>query len=364
MNIPTFDESVHIDIPLYIIDKSAGGRMRVWHIAADATGYVITHGLLHGEKQSKRTNVLSGKSTRTIREQIELEVNSKVNRQIDKGYSRSMSEAQKGTTNALGLLKPMLAQTFEKVKNVNEKEGHVQRKYDGHRCLITRQQGEVMAYSRNGKPITSIQHILDDIDIAEGETLDGELYHHGTPLQTISSWVRKAQESSKLLKYYNYDIIASVDFAERLELMRGKAHGSNVVIAETWLASDVHSLYGLLELVREQGYEGLILRQPNYSYEDGKRSKGLLKIKAWFDDEFKIIGISESKDGWAILDVITHDGKEFSVTAPGTVQEKEDILDNADDYLGKYVQIQYSGLTKAGVPFHPVATFFRNKGEE
>ena len=33
-------------------------------------------------------------------------------------------------------------------------------------------------------------------------------------------------------------------------------------------------------------------------YEDGKRSGSLIKLKDWLDQEFKIVDVSASADGW------------------------------------------------------------------
>ena len=52
------------------------------------------------------------------------------------------------------------------------------------------------------------------------------------------------------------------------------------------------------------------------------------------------------------------------VSAPGNMDDKVRILTEADNYIGKSVNVKYSNITKDGVPFHPVATAFRSKHEE
>jgi hypothetical protein len=99
------------------------------------------------------------------------------------------------------------------------------------------------------------------------------------------------------------------------------------------------------------------LRNGNFPYEDGKRSKSLLKIKSVQDSEFIVIDIERAKDlSMAILICKTNYGKEFRVSAPGTIEQKVHALYFKDSYVGKYVRVEYQNLTIDGIPFHPVAT--------
>lgn len=82
-------------------------------------------------------------------------------------------------------------------------------------------------------------------------------------------------------------------------------------------------------------------------------------MKKWFDYEFLVINIKESADGWAILTCIISN-KTFTVSAPGTMSEKIHVLNNMEDYIGKKVTVKYSQITKDGIPFHPVATGWRD----
>jgi hypothetical protein len=119
-----------------------------------------------------------------------------------------------------------------------------------------------------------------------------------------------------------------------------------------------------LREARAEGMEGIMIRHTSSGYEDGKRSKALLKVKVWIDDEYQIIGISESKDGWAILECKLPTGGSFSVSAPGSIMEKKGVLAQKESFIGRWVTVQYAELTKDGIPFHPVATMYRNKDEE
>ena len=140
---------------LLIVDNK--GQLRVWTIDAVSDGFVISHGVYDGAVQHKHEHVPHGKVNRSVEEQIELQMDSRVNKQRDKGYVDTIEQALAGrATNQLGLKKPMLAQTYDKV-DIDYSSAFVQRKYDGNRCIITNTDGVITAYSRNGKCIDSIE---------------------------------------------------------------------------------------------------------------------------------------------------------------------------------------------------------------
>ena len=103
----------------------------------------------------------------------------------------------------------------------------------------------------------------------------------------------------------------------------------------------------------------MISRHGTKGYAVGARSSSLIKVKQTLDNEFTCIAITESKDGWAVLTCEDHVGRQFGVSAPGTIEQKRDVLYNAADYTGRKLTVEYSQLTKDGKPFHPVAIRWR-----
>ena len=102
-----------------------------------------------------------------------------------------------------------------------------------------------------------------------------------------------------------------------------------------------------------------MLRTNDRGYEPGKRSSQILKAKRWLDSEFCVVDITASADGWAILHCANPFGPTFKVSAPGTIQQKTEVLNNKDLYIGRCVTVEYADLTKDRVPFHPVALNWR-----
>jgi len=337
---------------------TATGAIQQWSIMKQKRSLYIVYGQLGGALQEKIEEVEINQSGRSLAEQIELRADSRINKQIDKGYCYTIEEARQSVgLNANKLLKPMLAQQLKNSK-IDIKKCFVQYKYNGHRCLITNTGKRNIAYSRNGKPINTINHILDDLNIPDGLTLDGELYIHGMALQDAGSLIRKVQPGNEQLAFICYDVMKPDKYEHRLDFLCNLIIPSSVKIAPTQ-SPGIKDINENLHIAIEDGYEGLILRTNDIGYETGKRSKSLIKVKKWLDDEFLVIDVISSKDGWGILKCMLNQ-KIFKVSAPGTIDEKTEILYNKEDYIGRMVNIEFFEWTNDGVPFHPIAKYFRD----
>lgn len=341
--------------------KDSIGNIREWTITAnDDYELIITHGVHRGEMMQHVEAVFENKSGRNLDDQILLQFNSRVAKKLDAGYVADIEEARnKPRANLIGLPRPMFAKTIEKVDDIDYLDAFVQRKYDGHRCLIANINDELIAYSRRGKVIRSISHILRGVDMPVGTILDGELYSHGAKLQTISSWVKREQPNTLKVRYHVYDLLSDRKYSDRLRMLTDIDLGDNANLVETYQCNSRQSAIGLTADFRSEGYEGGMLRWGNRGYESGKRSNCLLKIKEWMDAEFVIEDITPSKDGWGILHMSTDEGIPFKATAPGSVFDKIEVYENKEKYINRLVTIEYIGLTEDGVPFPCIAKAWR-----
>lgn len=342
--------------------KDNKNAIRVWSIYEDGDSEIlIQYGVLGGALQEQRENVPCGLAGRSLEQQVASRIESRINLQRDKGYVSTVEEAKEKATNSLGLPMPMLAKSF---KNKIPENSLLQYKYDGNRCLITKREGKVFAYSRKGKLIKSIDHVLEAAkDIPEGMTLDGELYCHGVHLQTIRSWIAKEQPETKNLVYLCYDCIKDKEpYVQRNKWINEQGFEKPIIIAPTENITPYTEITGRLDAARSLGYEGLIIRDGLGVYEDGKRSGFLIKVKKWESEEFTVKDIVQSSEGWAILVCSTPHGS-FRVSAPGSIKDKLNIWNNKEDYVGKEITVEFANLTKAKIPFHPTAIAFREPWE-
>jgi DNA ligase-1 len=349
-------------INLYKVSKDDG--MQIWSISVVDWVIHIAYGRLGGAQQIQTETVDKGLAGRTLKEQVVSRVKSRINKQLDRGYKKSIEEAKNNVgLDASGNIKPMLAQPYKRVSSIDWSNAFLQPKYDGHRMLSEKMQGQVRGWSRLGKPITQVKHVFSVLTdmMSDGDIVDGELYLHGTPLQTIASWIKREQLQTNKLMYIIFDIISPMPFWVRLEQMKEMARKARppVIFAPTLKITKNFNLTENVGILIKEGFEGGILRHGSEGYEIGVRSNNLVKVKRAMDAEFKCVDITPSRDGWAVLTLETKEGKRFGASAPGTVEHKKMTLDNPQNYLGKMVTVEYSQLTKDGIPFHPVATRWR-----
>jgi len=367
------------------------GKVKVWICSvreeADGTAFLtITNrtgldakGIVREEHITQGKNL--GKSNETTPyQQAVSEAESRYRKKMDQGYRTEIpKDTSKAGANTLGHPKPMLAHPIDKVKNV-EFPAFFQAKLDGHRAIVTKVNGEMLMYSRQGKRIDTMGHVLDFLSdrVQDGQYLDGELYLHGEALQNIGSLIKRYQPDSENVRYWAYDMIMPKPFAERTQLLReivrghltsgeANAHSTPARYLPTMPVTSMEAAMNMHSAMVSVGYEGGILRTPDEGYVAGFRSRNLLKIKSFDDDEFTILGVIEGKDRnvnglelkVAIFQLETNDGKPFEVLAPGTMHDKDQAWYSRNDLIGKRVTVKYMGFTKDGIPWHPVALRIR-----
>lgn len=368
--------------------KNHGGKVGDWKIQAvveeeflhgSPAHLVISHTKVVGGAAVTKNVPVEGKNIgranqTTPSQQAVLELDSRVNKQLDKGYVRSLSEAEQPATNALGLEKPMLAHPIDKVKpeSIDWSSAFAQPKLDGHRCLF---KGGVL-YSRNGKVI-NLPHIVEAVEAAglAHLHLDGELYIHGMLLQDIGSLVKKPREESLQLQYHVYDVVLDKNYAARrralldslptdIMLSQHCSAGVQLQAVPTVQVHDRSQLNDLHALWIEAGFEGSILRHGSAPYEADKRSSSLLKVKDFSDAEYEVVGFERGTPNgefevpvWVLQMPC---GKTFKATAHGTMQQKHAQWEMRHAYIGRQLTVQHFGHSKDGIPLLPVALRWRD----
>jgi len=151
---------VKIDV-IYLYRQDASCKLQVWSIYHEDDTIFISWGNYGGLQQSQEELIEDGLAGRSFDEQIISRVQSRINKKLDQGYITDRLRAMNSKpVNTLGLLKPMLATPFKKIKDIDYKSSMMQCKYDGHRCLIHYDGTKYRAYSRNGKTINTIPEIV------------------------------------------------------------------------------------------------------------------------------------------------------------------------------------------------------------
>ena len=265
----------------------------------------------------------------------------------------------------------MLAKQSEKCQNsVLNKPLYCSRKLNGVRCMMKWSEGDnrIITISRGGKNYDiASQHITKELyDYLKDNPsliLDGELYHHGMYLQEISgiSRLEKWEPRCEKLQYWIYDIADdSKPFTERLEILNKlreivKEGYPHVEVLEHKLTESWDQIKTLHDKWVSEGFEGLVARKPDKTYQFGKRGSEMIKVKQYQDSEFTIIDYQDGlrpEDFCFILE--TEDGKPFLAKPIGDRELKADYINNIDKIIGLKGKVKYFEISKDGIPCQPI----------
>lgn len=273
-------------------------------------------------------------------------------------------------TDSSGNVKPMLATDWKKVKKI-EYPVHVQPKFDGVRCLmiVTPATGNVVFLSRSGKEYTSLQHIKNCFSLAVlskiGDNdfiLDGEIYSDELNFQEIVSAVKAYKESSLKLKFRAYDIVNDKVWSERIEILDAivaKIDSPFIEMTATATVDSEKKVKELHDAMVNQGFEGVMIRTLNGKYGQGQRSRELLKVKEFIEEEFPLIGFEFGQRGVQDLLAIVQlpNGNSCKPTMTGTLTQKEALY---NEWNGKarllpnpLLTVKHFGYTNDGILRHP-----------
>lgn len=251
-------------------------------------------------------------------------------------------------------------------------------KLDGIRCRMV----GGMAVSRTAKllPSPHIQRCLSGLHGLDGEIMlvndDCELIHDA--FNDVQSHVMAKRDHKFKFNFVVFDSFLNPEapFHERnAEAMAICKASNNVAVRHLthWTVKTPEDLVDIMDNWVEMGYEGLIIRDPNGPYKNGRatmKQEWMMKYKYFQDDEGIIVGFEELMHN---ADTSTHklenqvpgdtlgkflvrwNGKIIPVGGgEGVTQElRKQWWDNRPKLLGKPLTFKFQGLTPNGFPRFP-----------
>jgi DNA ligase-1 len=329
------------------------------------SGIIDTVSPVTHQKDCKGKN--KGRSNETTpSEQAILEMNSKIKDKLTEGYFETQAEA---STELVVL--PMLAKDYKenksKVKWINV---WGQPKLDGMRCLAYKLNNEIILKSRDGKMIENMDHIkLALKDLHDGFILDGELYSHGLSFQENMKLIKKYRPGeTEKISYHVYDNVQNKEFSFRyLDLFTCFEAKDPIKIVKTVQLANEDDLKTFHEQNLKEGYEGSMLRHSDSEYKMNGRSASLLKYKDFMDICLPILDVEpcDSRPTWG-TPIFKWDKAEGGILKAGTKinhEEREDLLTNKQNYIGKMAELRFFEYSDTGVPRFPVYLGIREDKE-
>jgi ATP-dependent DNA ligase len=268
-----------------------------------------------------------------------------------------------------------LAHDAAKVKGVDIFDGtwFVSRKLDGVRCICFVHGDDIRFFSRNGKEFLTLGKVAEEIrrlgitDLV----LDGELClmneDSSDDFQGILKQIQRKDHTIENPRYQIFDILQAGEFAGDDE---SPLFSTRIDCREQWLGDlksstvlemlpqvrikDEDALEELKAQSKDSNWEGLIARRDT-NYSSG-RSKHMLKIKEFFDDEYVVTGlimgpqrviVNGKEVGEDMLSAVTidHKGSQVQVGSGFTIEQRRHYYRNIGEIIGKIIKVQYFETT-------------------
>lgn len=257
----------------------------------------------------------------------------------------------------------------------------VQPKIDGIRCIVSDNQ----MTSRTSQLITSCPHIEMYLSSLPQEIkLDGELVIPNVPWVITEGYVNRHIPSKECLEieYHVFDIIdteapfwARSQEVERIIKVLENKYLEFSYPTHTYFKSPHKSKKFPFRIVPttiydeplddevvqkhfrascDAGFEGLIVRNASAGYQPNKRSAEILKLKQFFDKEYKIIDIIPDRRGEGKLVCELPSGSTFDCSFKATSAKRQQMLTYKHRYIGKLVTVEFEGIHESGRPRNPV----------
>ena len=397
----------------YLISRDTKGKIRIAIVNYELINpkdkqnrYFVIH-RISGQLGGKRTSqpdktVERGKATRNLWEQVMLEAKHLVKEKLDKGYREIEKDPDEYKTSELeeilggivtgqnGVPKPMLAKQADKVTNtkIYDKIWLASRKIDGLRALIYMgDDGNLHTASRGAMNYdAAMSDILEHPSLIQlfkenpGLIMDGECYHHGYTLQQLNSIARtqKTAVDYDVLQFYWYDIVdVNSTFDERWAYMQDikdqlnfefdpekefKKEELRIQFVPQIEVTGWDNMMKLHNQYVSEGWEGLVIRDPDALYRPNGRTNDMIKIKCYKSDEFLItgyeLGLRGNED--MVFTLVTKEGKSFKAKPHGDRAQKDWYVNNFNsECLNHYATVKYFYMSDDNVPLQPSVSNIR-----
>jgi DNA ligase 1 len=298
---------------------------------------------------------------------------------IDKNIEIRMSakSINKVFNNLVPEFKIALASSFEdhqhKIKDITQY--YKSRKLDGCRLIIRcDEKGNVKFYSRKGKEFFTLKKIEEDLkkNNIKNCVFDGEVCIMKNNMEDFTAIVSKIRKKDYTIEnpmflMFDYLTLNEFDSGKGTNVLSNRLYDAKS-ICENHNFTTIKYLYQEKATTREEldksmekavamGYEGLILRK-NIPYE-GKRSRFMLKMKEFNEDEYIVIntetgpfriinkttGLEETIQTMTNV-IIEHKGNIVSVGSGFSLEQRELYYNNPNLILGKEITINYFGVSE------------------
>lgn len=265
-------------------------------------------------------------------------------------------------------------------------------KLDGIRCsVLIDENGNLKYLSRQGQEIKGLNEISNEFkEIGlKGYFVDGELIRKNIDnlpsddnFRLTTKIVNSKSNNKVGLEFVIFDMtqikdyregICKTPYIERLDMMEQLINEGEFIklVPKFGITNDIEYIYEVLDIVINNGEEGLILNTLNGVYGFGKRSKDILKVKKMHTIDIKCLRIEEGEGkykGKVGKIICNYKGYELGVGSGFNDEEREYYFNNPNEIIGHIIEVQYFEESKnsngeLSLRF-PIFKFVRNDKDE
>jgi len=267
-------------------------------------------------------------------------------------------------------------------------------KLDGFRAIV--KGGVVLSRSLKPIPNVYVQEAFRNCEYFDGELIFGDPTAKDVFRRSSTAVMSDAHEDGKDVRLFAFDHIADVSAPYRarhciLKVSHKEKKNKRVILHEQHVVTCLDTLLKLEEKLLNEGYEGLILRDPASPYKFGRstvKEGYLLKLKRFVDAEAVVIGFEErmhngneattnelgrtkrsshmaGKTGRGDLGalVVRFGDVEFNIGTGFDDVERRTVWGDRDSYLGRLAKFKYFPVGVKEAPRHPVFLGWRDEGD-
>jgi DNA ligase-1 len=243
------------------------------------------------------------------------------------------------------------------------------RKLDGIRCIsIFDNEGKVKFYSRAGNEFLTLGVLAAELETLKlvNTVIDGEIClvdaNGKEDFQGIIKQIGRKDHIIENPMYLAFDMLRMEDFLDGLSTetfgvrngrllwtLTGKAL-TKVAHLDQIKVDGEDDVVASMVTVREQGWEGLMLRKDSTYL--GKRSNEILKVKEMHDAEYLVLDVETAVqrvivDGAEVEElmlknaIVEHRGNRVQVGSGFSLEQRRFFRDNPGELIGKTITVQY-----------------------
>lgn len=311
-------------------------------------------------------------------------------------------------------LSPMLSQQYNS-KSIVSWPVSAQTKVDGIRCMISRIENNVVAFTRKHHPIMFIDHIIDEAThiincLPPRSVIDGELYIVGRARIDIKAQVVavsvdnksifKRPEHVEELKYYMFDVRLPNTLPPQDLVMEARyarlvnacmmcvdngVQFNHCVILDNFICHNETELMNLYNEHMKYGHEGIMVKQMANGdfvktskqyirslYKGGSHCVNIMKMKRYEETEVMIHEVVEASKGAARTKgcamIITYDFDPqrripVRIRPSADVETQKLWFKHPEMIVGRIITVKYTELDRnSGIPQHCTMVDFRDDG--